>query len=89
MVYTIIITKDNLENNVNYIDLRKGFKGKFDALNFISTIFYASCFHIGCVPVINTLKNNVRRRIFKAIRRTILIYLHYFEIVSSIVFGYY
>jgi amino acid permease len=80
------ITKDNLENNVNYIDLRKGFKGKFDALNFISTIFYASCFHIGCVPVINTLKNNVRRRIFKAIRRTILIDI--FLYLSIAVIGY-
>ena len=67
------INKDNLKNEVNYIDIRKGFEDKFDALNFISTIFYASCFHIGCVPVINTLKNNVRRRIYKAIRRTILI----------------
>ena len=67
------ITKENLENNVNYIDISKGLQGKFDTLNFISTIFYASCFHIGCVPVINTLKNNVRRRIYKAIRRTILI----------------
>ena len=66
------ITKDNLKNNVNYIDIRKGFQDKFDALNFISTIFYAACFHIGCVPVINTLKNNVRRRIYKSIRRTIL-----------------
>ena len=80
------IAKDNLENNVNYIDLRKGFKGKFDALNFISTIFYASCFHIGCVPVINTLKNNVRRRIFKAIRRTILIDI--FLYLSIAVIGY-
>ena len=66
------ITKENLENKVNYYDVRKGFQGKFDAINFISTIFFASCFHIGCVPVINTLKNNVRRRIYKAIRRTIL-----------------
>ena len=66
------ITKENLKNNINYIDIRKGFQDKFDALNFISTIFYASCFHIGCVPVINTLKNNVRRRIYKSIRRTIL-----------------
>ena len=66
------ITKDNLKNNVNYIDIREGFQDKFDALNFISTIFYAACFHIGCVPVINTLKNNVRRRIYKSIRRTIL-----------------
>ena len=66
------ITKENLENYVNYYDVRKGFQGKFDAINFISTIFFASCFHIGCVPVINTLKNNVRRRIYKAIRRTIL-----------------
>ena len=80
------ITKDNMENNVNYIDFTKGFKGKFDALNFISTIFYASCFHIGCVPVINTLKNNVRRRIYKAIRRTILIDI--FLYLSIAVIGY-
>ena len=66
------ITEENIKNNVNYYDVRKGFQGKFDAINFISTIFFASCFHIGCVPVINTLKNNVRRRIYKAIRRTIL-----------------
>ena len=80
------ITKDNLENNVNYIDFRKGLKGKFDTLNFISTIFYASCFHIGCVPVINTLKNNVRRRIYKSIRRTILIDI--FLYLSIAVIGY-
>ena len=66
------ITKDNLKNNVYYIDIRKGVQDKFDALKFISTIFYAACFHIGCVPVINTLKNNVRRRIYKSIRRTLL-----------------
>ena len=80
------ISKNNLDNNVNYIDLRKGLQGKFDALNFISTIFYASCFHIGCVPVLNTLKNNVRRRIFKAIRRTILIDI--FLYLSIAVIGY-
>ena len=80
------ITKDNLENNVNYIDFRKGLKGKFDTLNFISTIFYASCFHIGCVPVINTLKNNVRRRIYKSIRRTILIDI--FLYLSIAIIGY-
>ena len=78
------ITKDNLENNVNYTDLKKGFKGKLDVLNFISTIFYASCFHIGCVPVINTLKNNVRRRIFKAIRRTILLDIFLYLIIAVI-----
>ena len=61
------------KNIINYIDIRKGFEDKFEALNFISTIFYVSCFHIGCVPVINTLKNNVRRRIYKAIRRIIII----------------
>ena len=66
------ITKENIKNYVNFYDVRKGFQDKFDAINFISTIFFASCFHIGCVPVINTLKNNVRRRIYKAIRRTIL-----------------
>ena len=80
------IKKDNLENNVNYLDIKKGFKDKFDAFNFISTIFYASCFHIGCVPVINTLKNNVRRRIYKAIRRTILIDI--FLYLSIAVIGY-
>jgi amino acid permease len=67
------ITLNNIKKNVNYFDISQGLKDKFDALNFISTIFYASCFHIGCVPVINTLKNNVRRRINKAIRRTILL----------------
>ena len=80
------IKKDNLENNVNYLDIKEGFKNKFDAFNFISTIFYASCFHIGCVPVINTLKNNVRRRIYKAIRRTILIDI--FLYLSIAVIGY-
>ena len=67
------IKQENIDNYVNYIDIRKGFQGKFDTINFISTIFFASCFHIGCVPVINTLKNNVRRRIYKSIRRTILL----------------
>ena len=80
------ISSDNLKNNVNYIDIRKGFEDKFDALNFISTIFYVSCFHIGCVPVINTLKNNVRRRIYKAIRRTILIDM--FLYLSIAIIGY-
>ena len=80
------INKDNLENNVNYIDFRKGLEGKFDAFNFISTIFYASCFHIGCVPVINTLKHNVLRRINKAIRRTIIIDI--FLYLSIAVIGY-
>jgi amino acid permease len=72
---------------VNYIDITKGLQGKFDALNFIATIFYASCFHIGCVPVINTLKNNVRRRIFKAIRRTILIDIFLYLLIAVI--GYF
>ena len=67
------IKQENIDNYVNYIDIRKGFQDKFDTINFISTIFFASCFHIGCVPVINTLKNNVRRRIYKSIRRTILL----------------
>ena len=78
------ITKDNLENNVNYTNLTKGFKDKFDVLNFISTMFYAACFHIGCVPVINTLKNNVRRRIYKAIRRTILLDIMLYLIIAVI-----
>ena len=80
------ITKDNLKNNVNYIDFREGLKGNFDTLNFISTIFYASCFHIGCVPVLNTLKNNVRRRINKSIRRTIIIDILLY--ISIAVIGY-
>ena len=78
------ITEDNLVNNVNYINIEKGFKGNFDTLNFISSIFYASCFHIGCVPVISTLNNNVRRRIYKAIRRTILIDILFYLLVSVI-----
>ena len=81
------ITSDKMENDINYFDLTKGLKDKFDALNFISTIFYASCFHIGCVPVLNTLKNNVRRRINKAIRRTVLLDIFLYLIIAVI--GYF
>ena len=78
------ITYDKMENDINYFDITKGLKDKFDALNFISTIFYASCFHIGCVPVLNTLKNNVRRRINKAIRRTVLLDIFLYLIIAVI-----
>ena len=78
------ITLENLENNVNYFDFQKGFSDKFDTLNFITCIFYAACFHIGCVPVINTLTNNVRRRIYKAIRRTIIIDIFFYTVIAVI-----
>ena len=78
------INKDNIDNNINYFDIKKGFQGEFDTLNFISCIFYASCFHIGCVPVINTLTNNVQRRIEKAIRRTILIDVFFYLVIAIV-----
>ena len=77
------INKETLKD-ANYFDVRKGFKDKFDTLNFIASIFFASCFHIGCVPVINTLTNNVRRRIYKAIRRTILIDVFFYTLVAVV-----
>ena len=70
------------ENKFNFFDVRKG--NVVGILNFISSVFFAACFHIGCVPVINTLKNNVRRRIYKAIRRTILIDIVFYISVSVI-----
>ena len=70
------------KDKFNYIDVRKGnFVG---IIYFISSVFFAACFHIGCVPVINTLKNNVRRRIYKAIRRTILIDIVFYISVSVV-----
>jgi amino acid permease len=78
------IKKENIENNINYFDIKKGFQGDFDTLHFISCIFYASCFHIGCVPVINTLTNNVQRRIEKAIRRTILIDIFFYLVIAVV-----
>ena len=78
------IKRENIENNINYFDIKKGFQGDFDTLNFISCIFYASCFHIGCVPVINTLTNNVQRRIEKAIRRTILIDIFFYLVIAVV-----
>jgi amino acid permease len=68
--------------DINYYDVRKG--NIVGMLNFISSVFFAACFHIGCVPVINTLKNNVRRRIYKAIRRTILIDIIFYISVSAV-----
>ena len=78
------ITKEKLKNDVNYINVFKGFTSKCDALNFVSTIFFAACFHIGCVPVISTLKNNVRRRIYKAIRRSVLFDISIFLTIAVI-----
>ena len=78
------IKRENIENNINYFDIKKGFQGDFDTLHFISCIFYASCFHIGCVPVINTLTNNVQRRIEKAIRRTILIDIFFYLVIAVV-----
>ena len=66
---------------INYYHVEKTNIG---VLNFISSVFFAACFHIGCVPVINTLKNNVRRRIYKAIRRTILIDMFFYISVSIV-----
>ena len=80
------IKKENLERYINIIDIRKGFRDKFDTINFISTVFFASCFHMGFVPIINTLKNNVRRRIYKATRRTVLLDIIVF--LSLTIVGY-
>ena len=67
---------------INYYNVTEG--NIVGILNFISSVFFAACFHIGCVPVINTLKNNVRRRIYKAIRRTILIDIFFYISVSAV-----
>ncbi len=69
------------DEKINYYHVEKTNIG---VLNFISSVFFAACFHIGCVPVINTLKNNVRRRIYKAIRRTILIDIFFYISVSIV-----
>jgi amino acid permease len=72
---------DFKNSDINYYHVEKTNIG---VLNFISSVFFAACFHIGCVPVINTLKNNVRRRIYKAIRRTILIDMFFYISVSIV-----
>lgn len=69
---------------INYYDVTKDNINIVGIFNFISSVFFAACFHIGCVPVINTLKNNVRRRIYKAIRRTILIDIVFYISVSAV-----
>jgi amino acid permease len=50
----------------------------------ISSIYFATCIHIGAIPIFNTLKNNVRRRMYKIVRRTIVIDIFIFIVIANL-----
>ena len=84
--------KHNVKNNgrkkitdlYNFYNIKKGFSSNLHTFQMISSIYFATCVHIGTIPIFNTLKNNIRRRMYKVVRRTIVIDIFIFVVITNL-----
>ena len=75
--------KDDESTHYNYYKFQKGFDKNLTFFQFCSSLFYAYCSTIGAVPIFNTLKNHVRRRMYKVVRRSIITNMIIFTIAAT------
>ena len=68
----------------NFYNIKKGFSSDLHIFQMVSSIYFATCIHIGAIPIFNTLKNNVRRRMYKVVRRTIVIDIFIFVVIANL-----
>ena len=82
--YEVEIYKDyNETTHYNYYKFQKGFDKDLTFFQYCSSLFYAYCSTIGAVPIFNTLKNHVRRRMYKVVRRSIITNMIIFTIAAT------
>ncbi len=75
--------KDNEDTHYNFYKFQKGFDSELTFFQYCSSLFYAYCTTIGAVPIFNTLKNHVRRRMYKVVRRSIITNMLIFTIAAT------
>ena len=75
---------EDKSTHYNIYDFEKGFDEHLYFFQFCSTIYFATCMHIGAIPIFNTLKNNIRKRMYKVVRRTLLVDIVVFVIVANL-----
>lgn len=78
-----IYKKDDESTHYNYYNFLKGFDINLTFFQYSSSLFYAYCSTIGAVPIFNTLKNHVRRRMYKVVRRSIISNMIIFTIAAT------
>jgi amino acid permease len=79
-----VYKKEDKNTHYNIFDIKKGFDENLYFFQFCSTIFFACCMHIGAIPIFNTLKNNVRKRMYKVVRRTLLVDIFVFVLIANL-----
>ena len=82
-----IYVPNDEKTHYNIYKINKGFDSDLYFFQFCSSLFFAYCSTIGAVPIFNTLKNNVRRRMYKVIRRSII--TNIFIFITVVISGYF
>ena len=71
------------KQKINMMDVSPGFGKDLQFFQSISTIIYAFACHVGVFPVLNSLRNPIRKRVQKVFRRATLL-----DIICYLIIGF-
>lgn len=76
--------EEDPSTHLNIYHAEKGFQTDLYFFQFCASLYYSYITTIGAVPIFNSLKNNVLRRIQKVVRRTVIFDIFLFLVIAII-----
>jgi amino acid permease len=79
-----IYSPNDVTTHINLYDYKSGFDSSLYFFQYCSSLFYSFITTIGAVQIVNTLHNNILRRMQKVVRRTALFDIVLFIVITVI-----